>query len=150
MLIRLCDFDCEILFGHCIEAAHTPFYKQLGDGSFGVAGAMTEHLAFGSCLYFLCTGAEPLVNDSVYPPAKISPYLDQSLKTAGMAPILRSLSFEHRVNISDTMSEGQNEWKGVQNLLEMWEYQTRSAECQSFLTANRERAVTRSCSNEEL
>ena len=50
MHIKLCDFDCATLYGHYIEAAHTPFYKQLGDGSFGVAGATTEQFAYGSCL----------------------------------------------------------------------------------------------------
>jgi predicted SAM-dependent methyltransferase len=66
----------------------------------------------------------------------------------GIYPSIAEL--EHRVNTSDTMLEGQSELGGVQKLLEMWEYQTRLAECQNFLTANRERAVTRFCSNEEL
>lgn len=150
MHTKLGDFDCATLFGDYIEAATTPFYKQLDDGTFGIAGATTEQFAFGSCLYFLCTGAEPLVIDSVYPSAQdidtFGPVIEDCWK--GIFPSMAEL--EHRVNTSDAVLEGQGGWKGVQDLSDMREYQTRSAECQYFLAANRETPVARSCGNERL
>jgi len=57
--VKIIDFDRSVQVGSPLEIGTEPFARQLDDGSYGLAGPVTEQFAVGSILYCLTRGFNP-------------------------------------------------------------------------------------------
>ncbi|KAL9022293.1 MAG: hypothetical protein Q9185_000535 [Variospora sp. 1 TL-2023] len=134
--VKLCDFDNNTCsFGQHIQAANVPYYQQLEDGSFGIAGATSEQGAIGCCTYFISTGTEPQ---------------DRS-QTTSQIPVFGAIirkcwdgEYQSVRELADDMFAGMNDKKSnicqiaenQASLMSVAHYEKKVAECREYLSLN--------------
>jgi len=59
---KVIDFDHSVKVGSPLEIGTEPFARKIDDGSYGLAGPVTEQFAIGSILYCLTRGHTPYEN----------------------------------------------------------------------------------------
>lgn len=149
--VKLCDFDCAIPYGQYIQGAHSPFYQQLEDGTFGIAGSGSEQFAIGSCIYYMSKGFEPVVTkkgrfSKEYPPTAdlmtYGAFIDKCWKR--VFPSIAALK-QHVLCMlgshDDRDYRGETEVTG-ESQMTRGEFEQRVRECESFIKTDATKDVS--------
>ncbi|KAL8830707.1 MAG: hypothetical protein Q9170_005614 [Blastenia crenularia] len=133
--VKLCDFDNSCFFGQYIQAGNEPYYQQLDDFSYGIAGPTSEQGAIGCCAYFMCTSIEP--EDRLHATDQF-PVFGAIIRRCwdGEYQSVQDISRDICSVMKDEQIDGCRMPGNQKRLMSDEDYEMRVAECKHYLSLN--------------